>query len=140
MTIIVCVDDHGGMLFNRRRVSSDRIVTGKLPQIAAPGRLRIKPYSAKLFADFNGIYVGDDYLSAAGHGDTCFAEEQLLPADLNRASRVIVFHWNRSYPSDVKFPLEQLRKLAKLESVTEFRGNSHEKITQEVYALSKSAD
>lgn len=140
MTIIVCVDDHGGMLFNRRRVSSDRIVTDKLREIAGSGLLRIRPYSAKLFADPNGLYIGDDYLSAAGSGDVCFAEEQLLLADLNRSCRVIVFHWNRSYPSDVKFPLEQLRKMAKLESVTEFKGNSHERITQEVYVLSKSGN
>lgn len=138
MTIIVCVDDRGGMLFNRRRVSSDRIVTGKVLEIAGSAKLRIKPYSAKLFANPAELYIAEDYLSAADCGDVCFAEEQLSPDDLRRASRVIVFHWNRSYPSDVKFPLEQLRRMAEPESVTEFKGNSHERITQEVYVLSKS--
>lgn len=138
MTIVVCVDDHGGMLFNRRRVSSDKIVSGKILELAASTTLRIKPYSLKLFADQTGVYAADDYLSAAETGDVCFVEEQISLPDLARANRVVVFHWNRHYPSDVKFPLEQLREKAKLEAIMEFKGNSHERITQEVYVLSRS--
>lgn len=138
MTIIVCVDEHGGMLFNRRRVSSDRTVTGKIMELAGSAGLRVSPYSAKLFASCSGVYAADDYLSGASEKDVCFVEAQISAADLVRAERVVVFYWNRHYPSDVKFPLQQLQTMAQLESAEEFKGNSHEKITREVYVLSKS--
>lgn len=140
MTIIVCVDDNGGVLFNRRRVSSDRIVSARMLELAGDRKLYVRPYSEKLFASNEKLYIGEDYLSCAGMGDYCLLEEQ-IPSDLwERTERVVVFYWNRRYPSDVKFPLAHLRTAARMESRSEFPGYSHERITQEVYVLSKSKD
>ena len=44
---------------------------------------------------------------------------------------VILYKWNRRYPSDTKFDLD-LNGWT-LISTTDFPGSSHEKITEEVY-------
>jgi hypothetical protein len=48
-----------------------------------------------------------------------------------KIEKIIVFWWNRHYPSDRKFDLD-LSKWNKV-SEEEFAGYSHEKITKEVY-------
>ena len=50
---------------------------------------------------------------------------------VDRLDRLIVYRWNRHYPSDVRFPLE-LADFT-LQSSTEFRGSSHDLITREEY-------
>ena len=51
MNLIVCIDDRGGMLFNRRRQSSDRYVTERILDMARDGRLLVNSYTAKLFPE-----------------------------------------------------------------------------------------
>ena len=52
-------------------------------------------------------------------------------AVLAEAEEVVLYHWNRTYPSDRRFPLPLAGwTLARRE---EFSGSSHEKITKEVY-------
>ncbi len=50
---------------------------------------------------------------------------------VDRLDRLIVYRWNRHYPSDVRFPPE-LADFT-LQSSTEFRGSSHDLITREEY-------
>ena len=99
MTVVVCVDEQGGILFNHRRVSSDRAAIGNLLE-----------------------YIGDMPLYMSQYSS-------------NKVQRLIVYRWNRLYPSDVQFPLEYLSGKCKLESSFDFAGNSHERITREVYVL-----
>ena len=42
-----------------------------------------------------------------------------------------MYKWNRKYPSDVTFPVAMLDNY-QLENVSEFEGNSHDKITEEI--------
>ena len=135
MIIVVCVDESNGVLFNKRRVSSDRIVTEKICELAQGGRIFMSPYSEKLFPSEMNITAREDYLAVAGSGDVCFVETDGSLAYAGVAEKLVVFKWNRRYPSDVQFPLEQYQKHMRLTAVCEFPGYSHDKITQEVYAL-----
>ena len=52
----------------------------------------------------------------------------------DKIEKLIVFRWNRHYPSDVAFPLAQVTQQMQLTERLEFPGSSHDVITQEVYS------
>ncbi len=135
MTLIACVDSRMGLSFNHRRLSRDRIVTGRIVQIVGDGTLRVHPYSASLFAALpeSRICASEDFLSGAGPDDFCFLETGDPLPDPDRITRVLLFQWNRTYPFDVTFPLDLSASGWTLESREEFPGSSHENITLEVY-------
>ena len=134
MKLIVCVDNQGGVLFNRRRVSSDCYVISDMMEYVGGSRLFVSEYSMKLFPAAEKISIMGD-VSDAGADDYVFLEDAISQSMLKQVREVVVYHWNRLYPSDVRFSLEEIRKLGELKSVVEFKGNSHEKITREVYKL-----
>ena len=130
MIIAVCVDDKMGMLFNNRRQSRDKCVTDDLMTIAET--VHINGFSEELFEDYKDrIEVSEDFLENAGSEDVCFVENIDLEPYADKIDKVILYLWNRHYPSSLKFKVD----LSEYEVVeeTEFQGNSHEKITREVY-------
>ena len=132
MRLIICVDARGGMSFNGRRVSRDRVVTEQI--IASEGGcLRMADYSRSLFPADADLYAGEDFLENAAPEDRCFLEISDPAPWLHRAEEIILYRWNRSYPYDNRFPLEQLDSGWELAETLDFQGNSHEKITREVY-------
>lgn len=134
MTVIACIDACNGMLFHKRRVSADRVVIEKILAMADGAPILMNPYSVGLFPESANVIISRDYLNLAQTGQICFAESEGLGQYLHKARKVILFQWNRQYPSDVKFPKELLQDPWKLVSVTDFPGYSHNQITQEVYA------
>ena len=133
MTLIICADDRGGMAFNRRRQSQDRIVREHILADAAGGRLWMSPYSARQFGPEQAepISADEDFLEKAGEADTCFVELSDPAAALGRADKLIVYRWNRTYPFDLAAALPP--EGWTLAGTEEFPGHSHEKITKEVY-------
>ena len=127
MKIIICLDDDFGMMFGGRRQSRDKAVCEKAISLAEGGKLYINSFSEKLFAEY-GVTVDDEMLSVAGDGDVCFLENMLPPEN---TSELIVFKWNRRYPGDMHF--EPTKNGFTLISSEDFEGNSHEKITMEIY-------
>ncbi len=132
MKLILCLDDQGGMLFNRRRQSRDRAVAEDILQITAGSRLWMDSYSAPMFA---GVVPEDGFLDGAGENDYCFIERADISAYADQVTGVIIYRWNRTYPADVRFPEELFASRWRLASCVDFPGNSHEKITREVYTL-----
>lgn len=133
MIAMVCLDDRKGMLFNKRRQSRDRAVTEKILELAGERRLWIHPFSEKLFADNRAENIISDecFLEKAGEGEYCFVENCGFAECGERLEKLIVFWWNRSYPSDLWLDID-LEEWKKTET-EEFAGHSHEKITREVY-------
>lgn len=133
MNIIVCIDDGGGMLFNKRRQSSDEVLTKRVSKLSKNSRLLINEYSAKLFEGMD-ILVDNSFLKNAQKGDYCFVENEDITEFLHKTEKIILYRWNRKYPSDFKFPIEILKdlKLVKSES---FVGKSHPEITEEIYEV-----
>ena len=115
MKLIVCLDEKGGMAFNKRRQSRDQEVIKRIKGIANP--LYVNEYSLDLFPE-----------AIVGTGETYFAEVDL---PCGTPDEIYIFNWNRLYPSDVKFTVD-LREYELL-STEEFAGSSHEKITLSHY-------
>lgn len=132
MILIVCLDDQNGMAFNHRRQSRDRLVIERIENLVAGKKLWMAPYSQKLFSIEN-LVVSAGYLSEADAADYCFAELDDVRPYENQVQKVIVFRWNRHYPSDVRFGIDL--STWRLAAAEEFPGSSHEKITMEVYEI-----
>ena len=131
MHLIVCLEENNGLSFCGRRLSSDREATSHILKMTAGSKLRMNPYSAALFPD-REILVDEDFLEKAGEGDYCFLENTPVPDQFRNLESVIVYRWNRRYPSTVKFPVEMLTGREVVETV-EFYGYSHENITMQRY-------
>lgn len=134
MKIMVCVDDAGGMLFNKRRVSRDRTLCERAAVIAGDAPLRMNAYSAALFGDLPGVLVDDRFLENAGTGDFCFVENTAIPASLlPKIEEWYVFRWNRRYPADTFLkPTPEEAGFTRVHT-EDFPGNSHELITLDIY-------
>lgn len=136
MTLITCIDDRGGQAFHRRRLSRDRALCVRVLELAGTGRLRLSPYSLPLFGALPpaaALAAGEDFLDRATGDELCFAEREDLSPWLDKADRLVLFRWNRTYPYDLRFPLEELEKHWVLTGTADFPGSSHEKITEETY-------
>lgn len=133
MIVMLCLDDKNGVLFNRRRQSKDRVILHHVLEEAGNGRLWISPYSRKLFADAGPaeLVVDEAYLEKAGAGDCCFVEDKDVVPYKDRIEKLVLFRWNRLYPADTFFMLDLSGYT--LEKSEDFAGNSHEKITKEIY-------
>lgn len=131
MILVVCIDDRGGMLFNRRRQSQDRLLREDLLREAAGRSLWMNAYSAKQFAPLpENIRVAEDFPARAGDGDFCFFENVNPVPWLERAERIVLYRWNRHYPADRWFP--QPLPGRTVQRREDFPGASHETITKEV--------
>ena len=129
MTIYVCLDDRNGMLFNKRRQSRAIKVLEDIRKSADV--LTIDAFSEKLIQEAEIPYVlAPEELPEDAH---FFAEARDLSDLLPRASKLVIYRWNRHYPADVRF--EGDLSAFRLESREEFPGKSHDTITKEVYAV-----
>ena len=133
MHLIFCIDDRDGLSFCGRRLSQDRELNRHMLNLTAGHNLWMSPYSAKLFPA-GSVQIGEDFQQKAAAGDYCFLETAPVLDTYENLESVILYHWNRSYPSTQKFPRSLLQKM-RLEHTEEFPGNSHEKITMERYVL-----
>ena len=122
MVLIACVDDNFGRMFNKRRQSKDRLVINRIVEIIKDNPISMSDYSKELF-DGESVILNEE------NPKYYFLENEPLN-DFSKVEKIILFFWNRSYPSDVKFKLpENFKEVSK----SEFQGNSHEKITEVHY-------
>lgn len=134
MRIMVCVDDDLGMMFNRRRQSKDQILLADM--MSKVEKLWIHSFSAKLLEEYEDkIIVDDDFLDKAGIQESCFVENKALVPYISKIEELVLYKWNRKYPSDFKFDIDLSEW--ELSSQNEFSGKSHEKITCETYVRRK---
>lgn len=132
MTVAVCIDDNGGMLFNNRRVSRDEAVLRDLAKTAGDRAIRINEFSVQLFTHAGIEYLeSKNFLETADKDDICFAENIGLSQNIDKIDKLIVYCWNRRYPSDFKFDADM--SLFSLAETYDLIGKSHDKITVNVY-------
>lgn len=128
MTLYICLDDRNGLQFNNRRQSRDSAVLEDIRSQCA-GKLLIDPFSEKLIREVEIPYVlppetAVDY----------FVEDIPAQEVLEKTSKIVIYRWNRHYPSDIRWEPDLESMGFALKETTEFPGTSHEKITREVYA------
>ncbi len=132
MNVIVCIDKNGGMMFMGKRQSMDCVLRKKILEITSGSRLLMNSYSAKQFENTDNIVVDEDFLNNANHGDFCFVEDKELTTE--NVESFYVFNWNRKYPADLFFSVDLKADGFKKIKKGEFQGNSHDKITLEIYS------
>ena len=132
MTAIVCVEDRGGILFLKRRVSRDREVYRDIAENYI--KVYMTSYSLPLF---DGVKINTGVrllpISEGERGEVCFVESGEIADNIHKISRLVIYRWNRTYPSDVKLGFEPEEMGFKRVSTTELVGYSHEKITKDIY-------
>ncbi len=132
MKLIVCLDKNGGITFNNRRQSRDRVLLEDIKSFYASDPLTIRPYSEKLALEAEIPYtVTDAPFENSAKNSYIFIEEKLDLPDPMLVDEVIIYKWNTSYPYDAKFEFDLSD--FKLCEKKNFKGYSHKKITKEVY-------
>ena len=134
MIICACIDDGRGMSFFGKRVSKDRGQLARLLERSAGAKIYVDAYTYKLFEGLGAenVILTSDF-GEAQEGDICFFELEHITEHIQRAEGILLYRWNRSYPSDKKFPFEPSDKGYTLVSSYDFAGSSHEKITEELW-------
>ena len=146
MKLIVCMDPRGGMMFNKRRTTSDVVVTADILREAEGGRLLIAPYSEKIFknAESEGYLpagaeytISDDPVGEAGATDTIFLEERSAVARLSDIDTIVIYNWTVIYPFDAAFDIDPRKEGFQLAEQYDFPGYNHDIVTKEVYRRKK---
>lgn len=136
MTVILCLDDKNGIGFHNRRQSRDIALCRDVLNYIGEHTLWVTPYTLALFRELTGdIRTFDGDWEPVQPEDAVFGEDLDPEVLLPHARKLIIYRWNRIYPSDSVFPQELLPSSDQQVEVTEFPGKSHEKITREVYIL-----
>lgn len=135
MILIAFVDDNGGMMFNHRRQSQDKVALERILDMTAGSALWMNEYGAALFTGYAApqVQVDAQFLDKAKSGDFCLVENVDASPYLSFIEKIILFHWNRAYPSDMKFPIRLDNGKWMCTVREDFVGSSHNKITMEVY-------
>ncbi|MBQ7315092.1 MAG: hypothetical protein IJW83_03710 [Clostridia bacterium] len=131
MTYVVCVDDRMGMLFGGRRLSRDREQLKRMRRTLGNRSLYILPYSAKLFEE-TSVCITDDP-AMRKEGCALFLEEYDPAPYLRKGDHLLVYHWGRHYPSDLRMSVD-LSRMRRLSSCT-FVGSSHSEMLEEEYEI-----
>ena len=133
MKVIICLDDRGGMMFNGRRQSKDRVLNADVVALSG-GHLKMSQYSYAMFCDSGAVCtVSEDFLDSAEHDDWCFVEDKTLAEHVDRIDTLAVYRWNRHYPSDKSLDIDIEASGFTLAEAADLVGYSHEKITREIY-------
>lgn len=133
LTVALSTDERGGMIFNKRRVSRDRILIRDLMS-GFDGKIYINEYSKLLFEEYpDRTVVCKSALDEAPDGAVCFIEFPPFAPYISDISRFIIYNWNRRYPFDLCLDVSPSDEGYKSVSVFEFEGSSHEKITKEIF-------
>ena len=125
-----------GMSFFGKRQSKDKLLIKRLLSHTEYERILTSEYSAPLFAEENDprvLIVSKDGYASSTTNDICFFELEHITEYADRLDQIIIYKWNRKYPSDKKFPFLPKDKGFKLRSSVDFAGNSHDKITEEIW-------
>ena len=130
MKIAVCVAENGGITFNGRRVSRDKKILEDM--ISLFGRVEVGESAFGMF-ERAGLAEGASVCAEENPDGALFIEKD--PAEYyGRAGTAVIYRFNVNYPADVYMTSSPADNGFTLVSVTEFAGETHEKITREVYS------
>lgn len=140
MIIIAAAENSLGMMFNNRRVTQDRLLWDAILELVNGEKLWMNEFSFKAFQDkenISNIVVDNDYPGKVPEGEYCFVEDRRMYRYEDSVEKIYLFRWNRDYPYDFAFDIKLQNPGWQLVKTGEFRGNSHDQITVEVYVNEK---
>ncbi len=124
MTVIITLDDKNGYTFSGKRLSQDRNIAADI--VSSFDQVYMSAYSAEQFEDKSGIVT--PIPDVIPQDAVVFLETDDIP---DSADCLVVYRWNRLYPSDRKY--NPARYSWHRKSSEDFPGYSHERITKEIY-------
>lgn len=136
MKLIVCLDEHNGLMFNHRRQSKDALLRQHILALCGSCCLWMNAYTASQFEQplDARICVDEHFLAHAAPGDFCFCEDVVsIRGQLSQLEALCIYRWNRSYPFDLAFADTPEELKLHLVSTTELVGSSHNIITEEIW-------
>lgn len=134
MTVAVCISDGGGMMFNKRRQSRDKVVIKDILSCARERKVVLSSYSLPLFLEDDSRVISvTDPLEEAKESDFVFVEDRSLFEYRKKIKEIYIYRWNRKYPFDFQLDFHPETEGMHLAETVEFVGNSHEKITRELW-------
>ena len=132
--VVVCVDEAGGLYFNGRRQSRDRVMISDLIKTVGDERIYISDYSLPLFKGYeDNVKVCNTPLSECPDGGICFIELTQIGEYMVRVGEIIIYNWGEKYPADKRLDFSPKNSRMSLVSEYSFEGSSHKKITKGVY-------
>lgn len=132
LTVAITVDNGMGLAFNKRRQSRDKKLIEDLISVTDK-MIYVSNYSAPLFEDFKDrIAVVDSPINECQDDACCFLEMADIADKTDEIECIILYRWNRLYPSDTKLTLD-LNNGFELVTTDDFVGSSHDRITREIY-------
>ena len=138
MYLIICLDEKGGMAFNNRRQTRDKVQRAHLLKVTGDRPIWVSPYTAKLMLPEaeevcpGRCTVSEDPLADAGPGEYAWAETEDVSPYIEKAEGILIYRWNRLYLADLFFDESALEGFSFVCS-GEFSGSSHDRISFEVY-------
>ena len=134
MKLVVCVDDNFGILFNKRRQSSDKMQRMDLKNIVLNSKVYLSRYSYDLYKDmdFNFEIVDENMVENIHIEDDSFFiyEGEFLEKFIEKVDEIICYFWNRDYPFDKTFDiLDEFKEISRFD----FKAKSHDKIERKIY-------
>ena len=133
MNLIICTDNKGGIAFNKRRVSKDEEIMKMIKEITEGDVIYISPRSEALFTEYGvSNYKVQDIGSEIKNG---YVFNEFNDLKYSTPSMIYNFCFNRDYPSDIRISISDNYLL---DSVTKFKGKSHDEISLFIYKLGGS--
>ncbi len=138
MTLILTLDTSGGMLFNFRRQTRDRAVYERILQKFTGRSIRMNEYSAPLFKASGGLPISIGDFENVQADDVLFIENTPPERFAQKADTIIIYRWDKIYPCDLRADTTTLLRDFTNAENTEFKGFSHDKITEEIWYRNES--
>ena len=72
-------------------------------------------------------------IKECNENDFCLVEDKSLYKYIDKINTIVIYNWNRIYPTDLHFDIDLNNNSWELMNESEFEGSSHEKITKKIY-------
>jgi hypothetical protein len=142
MELLLCLDPKGGMMFNHRRQTFDKVVTDEIVNNvkSVNGTLWISDYSKWLFEDYDVPTKNIADFSVQNSSDTDFVFVEDIDIDFDallsseQQNQIVFYIWDKVYPADKKTSLDPNNIPGfKLEEKNEINTPVHEPIVKLVW-------
>lgn len=134
MTLVLTVDERGGIAFGNKRQSRDKALTKDIFNLKKGARILAREYSRLIFDEarpipYEPIFTSDP-VKEAKSGDVVLLELEASRDTIEEAEEIFIYSWNRHYPSTAKLDMELIKEKFLLAEQVDFEGNSHENLTR----------
>ena len=130
MTLIVCLDQKGGMLFNNRRQTLDYELVNIIAKSFSD--IHISHFSEKYFQGAKCKISSNPFLEATEES-TVFLEDTGAIDYIEKIDRLIIYRWDCVYPADTYFDITPKEVGFRLCGKVKFSTKVHADIVKEIY-------